>query len=65
MKINIFLLMMNLMSINLAAQVYTFSSESDGQSITHKIFKDSEYLIQTQYETDSKIFVSTHGGFIS
>ena len=63
MKINIFLLMMNLMSINLAAQVYTFSSESDGQSITHKIFKDSEYLIQTQYETDSKIFVSTRGGF--
>ncbi len=63
MKKNIFLLLMNLLSINLAAQVYTFSSESDGQSITHKILKDSEYLIETQYETDSKIFVSTRGGF--
>lgn len=63
MKKNVFLLMMNLLSINLAAQVYTFSSESDGQSITHKILKDSEYLIETQYETDSKIFVSTRGGF--
>jgi len=63
MKKKIFLLAMNLLSINLVAQIYTFTSVSNGESITHKILKDSSYLIETQYETDSKSFVSTRGGF--
>ena len=63
MKKKIFLLAMNLLSINLVAQVYTFTSVSNGESITHKILKDSSYLIETQYGTDSKTFVSTRGGF--
>ena len=63
MKKKIFLLAMNLLSINLVAQVYTFTSISNGESITHKILKDSSYIIETQYDTDSKSFVSTRGGF--
>ena len=63
MKKSIFFLWMNFVSMSLVAQVYTFTSGDGDQSITHRILKDTNYLIETQYETNSNKFVSTRGGF--
>ena len=63
MKKNSFFLLMSLLSINLTAQVYTFTSQDRGRLITHKILKDSNYLIETQYTSNSNEFISTRGGF--
>ena len=63
MKKSILFLGMNLLCFNLVAQVYTFTSGEGEQSRTHTLLKDSNYLIETQYETNSKAFVSTRGGF--
>jgi len=57
------ILLMSLFNINLTAQVYTFKTQDEGRLITHKILKDSNYLIETQYTTNSNEFISTRGGF--
>ena len=51
------------MSINLTAQVFTFTSNHQGQEIIHKVLMDSDYLIETRYNSDSNVFVGTRGGF--
>lgn len=52
-----------MLSLNLTAQVFTFTSNSEGQKIIHKILMDSDYLIETRYNSESNVFVSTRGGF--
>tara|TARA_B100000767_G_scaffold269629_1_gene291762 strand:+ start:15342 stop:15974 length:633 start_codon:yes stop_codon:yes gene_type:complete len=52
-----------LLSINISAQVFTFTSNQQGQEIIHKILVDSDYLIETRYNSESNVFVSTRGGF--
>ena len=63
MKKNSFFLLTSLFRINLTAQVYTFTSQDEGRLIIHKILKDSNYLIETQYTSNSNEFISTRGGF--
>tara|TARA_B100000767_G_scaffold259185_1_gene268728 strand:- start:7128 stop:7784 length:657 start_codon:yes stop_codon:yes gene_type:complete len=63
MKKNILFLFLSLLSINLTAQVFTFISQDNNKFIKHKILKDSNYLIETQYTSNSNEFVSTRGGF--
>ncbi len=58
-----FFIMFFLMSINLTAQVFTFTSNHQGQEIIHKVLMDSDYLIETRYNSDSNVFVGTRGGF--
>ena len=45
------------------AQVYTFSSEKEGKTITHRIMIDDNYLIETQFVSDPAEFILTRGGF--
>lgn len=56
-------LMFFLLSLNLTAQVFTFTSNLEGEKIIHKILMDSNYLIETRYNSESNVFVSTRGGF--
>jgi len=63
MKNKILYLLISLLNLNLNAQVFNFTSEEEGKSITHKVLLDSEYFIETQYVTDSNEFISTRGGF--
>ena len=45
------------------AQVYTFSSEKEGKTITHRIMIDANYLVETQFVSDPAEFILTRGGF--
>ena len=45
------------------AQVYTFSSEKEGKTITHRIMIDENYLVETQFVSDPAEFILTRGGF--
>ena len=63
MKKNVLFLSISLVSLNITAQVFIFSSEETEKSITHKVLLDSDYFIETQYITNSNEFVSTRGGF--
>jgi hypothetical protein len=46
-----------------SAQVYTFSSEKEGKTITHRIMIDANYLVETQFVSDPAAFILTRGGF--
>jgi len=45
------------------AQVYTFSSEKEGKTITHRIMMDDNYLVETQFISNPAEFILTRGGF--
>ncbi len=57
------ILLLVFISIGLNAQVYNFNSEEGGKVVVHKILKNSNYIIETQYEKDTHVFISTRGGF--
>jgi hypothetical protein len=55
-----------LFSINFSlAQVYSFETEEEGRTITHRILMDAEYLVETQFVIHPPQFISTRGGFYS
>lgn len=62
MKWIIFLSIM-LSVVSSHAQVYTFQSQENGTTITHRILMDKEYLIETQYIEAPPQFILTRGGF--
>ena len=45
------------------AQVFTFQSEQNGKTITHRILMDKNYLVETQYLSEPAEFILTRGGF--
>ncbi len=55
-----------LLSINFTfAQVYSFKTQKEGRTVTHRILMDAEYLIETQFVEYPPQFISTRGGFYS
>lgn len=47
------------------SQVFSFTTQQEGTVISHRIFIDTDYLIETQYIVDPPQFILTRGGFYS
>ncbi|MGB0656284.1 MAG: hypothetical protein ACPGLR_00615, partial [Flavobacteriaceae bacterium] len=45
------------------AQVFEFQTSEKGQSLTHRILMDEEYIIETIYQENPPLFILTRGGF--
>ena len=59
---NIFLPIL-LLSHLLFGQAFSFNSLQNGQLIEHRILMDDEYLVETQFRSNTNQFVKTIGGF--
>ena len=44
-------------------QVFSFTTQENGQDIQHRILMDEEYYVETQFITNSNQFIKTIGGF--
>lgn len=47
----------------LFGQVFSFTTQENGQDIQHRILMDEEYYIETQFTTKPNQFIKTIGGF--
>lgn len=47
----------------LSGQVYSFSTQENGQQIEHRILMDKEYFVETQFTSYPNQFIKTLGGF--
>ena len=44
-------------------QVFSFTTQENGQDIQHRILMDEEYYVETQFTTKPNQFIKTIGGF--
>ena len=44
-------------------QVFSFTTQENGQEIQHRILMDDEYYVETQFTTKPNQFIKTIGGF--
>ena len=44
-------------------QVFSFTTQENGQDIQHRILTDEEYYVETQFTTKPNQFIKTIGGF--
>ena len=44
-------------------QVFSFTTQENGQDIQHRILMDDEYYVETQFTTKPNQFIKTIGGF--
>jgi hypothetical protein len=58
-----FLLLSSLCLLSIQAQVFSFESKEDSNTITHRVFMDDTYFVETLYRSDPPNFISTRGGF--
>ena len=47
----------------LSGQVYSFTSQENGKQIEHRVLKDNEYFVETQFTSNPNQFIKTLGGF--
>jgi hypothetical protein len=47
----------------LSGQVYSFTSQENGQQIEHRVLMDKEYFVETQFTSNPTQFIKTLGGF--
>ena len=47
----------------LTGQVYSFTSQENGQQIEHRVLKNNEYFVETQFTSNPNQFIKTLGGF--
>lgn len=48
---------------SLQAQVFEFTSDRMGTPTHHRILMDKEYIIETVYQIDPAVFITTRGGY--
>ena len=58
-----FLLLSSLGLLSIQAQVFSFESKEDSNTITHRVLMDDTYFVETLYRSDSANFILTRGGF--
>jgi len=58
-----FLLLSSLCLLSIQAQVFSFESKEDSNTITHRVFMDDTYFVETLYRSDPPNFILTRGGF--
>ena len=58
-----FLLLSSLCLLSIQAQVFSFESKEDSNTITHRVLMDDTYFVETLYRSDSANFILTRGGF--
>jgi hypothetical protein len=49
--------------IALEAQVFTFQTNQNEKTVTHRVFMDEDYILETQYVASPPEFILTRGGF--
>lgn len=47
----------------LSGQVYSFTTQENGQQIKHRILIDKEYFVETLFTSNPNQFIKTQGGF--
>ena len=50
-------------TVSAVAQVFSFTTTEQGNTMEHRIIIDEHYLVETQFVTDPPKFISTRGGF--
>ena len=45
-------------------QVFSYKSLQNGQTISHQILMDDEYIVETQFTSNPNQFIKTIGGFL-
>ena len=60
---SISIILLFLLNDPLFGQVFSYKSLQNGQTISHRILMDDEYIVETQFTSNPNQFIKTIGGF--